>query len=113
MLSNRLLYVLLVALATLLMSFRPPAPLAARISILVEDYLEYSPNSPVEEAENNENKSSASQQGPLEEIHDLHCPVNRQLLSLNLQHETEASSLHPDVWMCIPLMSCFQPPERD
>jgi len=112
MLFNRLLYVLFVALATLLMSFRPPAPIAARNAILIENYLQNNPEMPVEEPQGAEKTNTNSQQGPLEEIHDLHCQVNKQLLALSLKAAEKTNRLHQDVWMYIPLMSCFQPPEQ-
>lgn len=111
MLPGRLLYVLFVALATLLMSFRPPVPMAVRQAILTENHLLNTLEMPVEEAQGSKNTNANNQQGPLEEIHDLHCLVNRQMLSLSLQATEKTNRLQLDVWMYIPVMSCFQPPE--
>jgi len=111
MLRIRLFYVLLVAVATLLMSFRPPAPPVARQAVLADNLFANTLEMPVEEAQGGENTTNTNQQGPLEEIHDLHCSVNKQQLTLWLLDELEANRLHPLLWMCVPLMSCFQTPE--
>lgn len=113
MLTFRPFLVLLLASATLLLSFRAPAPGGVQNPGLADHWTQNAWDMPLEECQGAEENSSSSQQGPLEEIHDLQCALDRQKMILWMQDDVSRSGLHPLLWMRIPLMSCFQPPELD
>ncbi|GEM_PF-1729427 len=106
----RIFYVLLVACATLLMSFRPPAPPVARQAVIMEEVVSFDYENQAEEAAGEKN-TKTNQQGPLEEIHDLHCVTNQDhQVDWRFGASWTLGNLHIQP-LGISLMTCFQPPE--
>lgn len=112
MMPIRLFSILLVASAILLLSFRAPVWPVQERSGSSENWSLTMLELPFEESQGTEENNNGTQQSPLEELHDMHCSGSREQFLFWQQDEVSTNGLHPLLWMRIPLMSCFQPPEQ-
>jgi len=106
MVPVRILYLLLIAFATLLMSLRPPSQQSVRT-----EALDYSTEMQAEAGQGGEENSGTAQQNSLEELHDLQCLWTKYRMLFGLQVTRVQHGQYVLLRLLIPLLCCFQPPE--